>query len=129
MRVHELAKSLGVTTAAVLEAAAAAGIAADHTLDALTSAEQLTLTVALVPAAAVALLGETPSDSETPDSETLPATVEQRYRLVRRAAVGTVACSHVSVGETVGAEAWASMPEWMQAYFDAEDEPAAAAAG
>ena len=125
MRVHELAKALNLTTAVVLAAAAAAGIEADHTLDALTPGEEsalrLTLTPELgvapvdVPEPAVAVV-PVDADENTPDAADVNP--DPRYRLVRRAAVGSAAAGHVRQGETVDAATWAALPDWMRDHFD-----------
>ena len=112
MRVYELAREMGLPSAALIAAAKAAvpPLDLDHASDAVTPGEATALRALLAPDASAEpdTVGVTPSVGPAPTPlRTAP------YVLVRKASVGGTLR-----GERLDAAAWAALPEWAQAYFD-----------
>ena len=114
MRVYELARELGLPSAALIAAAKAAvpPLDLDHASDAVTPGEATALRALLAPGAS-AEPDERSQDERSQDERPADSPAAPRYILVRKASVGGTLR-----GERLDAAAWAVLPEWAQAYFD-----------
>ena len=109
MRVYELAREMGLPSAALIAAAKAAvpPLDLDHASDAVTPGEATALRALLAPDASAE------PDERSQDERPADAPAASGYVLVRKASLGGTLR-----GERLDAAAWAVLPEWAQAYFD-----------